>query len=569
MTLNGSKILALFGLFFITLLTGTFWTLAIASPSQNLQVGVAQGPTGRTNIQTLANFEDGILYTSSNPNAEGYGFAKDSNFTISLANCGPGNSTKCLRVHNANGYYPVSWKYKHSQLWWSGPRQGLNAYNKQSIRANSHSVQIKGFDELSGASNLMNLEMGTYHKRYTPSQIATNNPESDNMHAYFQTKVDWGGAYSSGGGPWREIVWRANPTAQRSSGLHEGGYELFAGYAGFWPDFTRFYYQFLYSGAFNQPADVFIDNLIWFYENPFMAGFPHATVQHGVAGQPVTFDAILWNTHPTKSRNFHIQCSGWDNHGVSGWSERWSCGGVSIMGNSGNSVSGRSILETGQIPPGSGFAFQITVNLPNDAPINDWRRLIVNAYEDPANVPNTFSYQQPAINYGNVTANRYDLPGIGYSFKVVSTANPVSIGNPTPLNNLQVTGTGGSWADLSWLSPATAQLSDETTNDPAAATYAIRYSEHPISDDSTWDTAIPVESVPPIFGSGIPQRYSLKGLKANTQYYAAVRVYNENGVASSIESSPFQTKSADLDGGNNGTPPDLIPPSPPQGLLLQ
>ncbi len=557
--------LAVSGSIFIALLAGPTWEMANASPIQNINVGTANGPPGRTNIQTLADFENHVLHSSTNPTPEGFGFKDtDSNYQISLQNCGPGSSTKCLRIRNPNGYYKNSAAFNHSQIWWAGPRKGESAFMKETQRANSHSLWVKGFDELKGHKSEVNFDLGMYNKRRTPSIMANNNPESDNMHGYFKGHVkDWGGAHP--GGVWREILVRSNPNSQRSNKFSYLGYDAFNGYSNFWQDFTRFYYVFSYNQEFNVSADVFLDNILYFYENPFMAGFPNSMVKHGVKGQTVTFDAIVWNTHPTDTRTFLIRCGGWNNSQGTSWS-KYACGGISAIGNTGwFSVTGRSPLSTGKLAPGEGFVFHVTAEIPATAPTGGWGRINYSVNEDPSDVPNPQPYFESRSNV-NITDSRYDLPGIGYSFKVIAATSVGIPGSPPPVTNFNVTSAGGSWADLTWVSSAKSQSTDETTNDPTTAAYAIRYSNLPITNEASWRTAVPVESVSPVFGPNIPQRYSIRGLRKNTQYYAAIRVYNENGIGSPIISRQFQTISSDIDTGSGAV--GTSPPSPPHDLIL-
>jgi hypothetical protein len=169
---------------------------------------------------------------------------------------------------------------------------------------------------------------------------------------------------------------------------------------------------------------------------------------------------------------------------------------------------------------------------------------------------------------------RMDLPGVGFMFKTIVDTNPSPPGPPPAVSGLQVTGVGGSWADLAWTSPAAAQFDDEVANDSAVMAYAIRYSQTPIMDEAAWEQAVPVETVVPVFGPGIAQQYATKGLKFNTQYYAAVRTYNEDGVGSAIASVAITTKAFDIDTGSGASgenPPasgDLTPPAAPTNFRL-
>jgi hypothetical protein len=520
--------------------------------------------------------------TYTNRTSEGYGFSeKPTIFKLSTVNGGPPNSTKTLRIqklHDNSGFNYV-------QFFWAGPRSGSKGYIKEAKHANSHSVWVRGFDELTG-DRRGNMNIGGYTKQRTPKFISMNEPESHNMHNYFQIKVDWGGSP----GMWREIVVRNNPNVQRGS-QHMGGYEPFLAHTELWPDQTRLYWAFYGKGA--DANNIYMDNFIWFYENPYLAAFPQMAVRYATAGDKVTQPVIVWNTHPTATRSFLIKISGWHNSGVE-W--RGGRGKKAII----TSSSGILIKETGPIKPGEGFVFNVIYSVPltdkHGNPQKDGNRgvLLISVYQNPAQIPDPYPYQKPnpiknmlsdrfdlpgvgiaiktvvasipgrvqnfrSVLYPyqkpnpikNMLSDRFDLPGVGIATKTVVASIPGQAGTPTAVIKLRATEVGGSWVDLEWISPAKYQFPDETANDPSILAYAIRYSQDPITNNTSWNEAVPVESAPPVFGSEIPQRYSIRGLRFDTQYTAAVRTYNEKGVGSIISFVSFTTAVADVDMGKS------------------
>ena len=113
---------------------------------------------------------------------------------------------------------------------------------------------------------------------------------------------------------------------------------------------------------------------------------------------------------------------------------------------------------------------------------------------------------------------------------------------------------------------------DETSDDPEATAYAIRFSQTPITNETAWNQATPAETVPPVFGPNIRQEYTLRGLNSNMNYYVAIRVYNENHLGGPISSIQITTKEKDTDSGtgvSTQNSPDNIPPTPPTNLQLE
>ena len=350
------KKLSLSGFTLIALLAGPFWGLANASPFQNLQVGTANGPEGRTNIQTLFNGENGVLFSGkgeyhAQKSPDGFYFSDDQGpqagkYDLSIDNCGPGTSTKCLRIDQLTGSYQDHSAWKFAQFYWSGPRSGITGFVQEAKRANSHGIWVKGFDELLG-DNRQNLVFGTYHKRRTPTILDMSNPESDNMHFYWATKENWGGTP----GVWREIVWRENPTTQRSDAVLPG-YDGALEHASLNRDLTRFYYQFDCGSDQCGPNTIYMDNLIFFYENPFIAMYPQTFTIHAKPGQTVQHQVIVWNTHPTETRSFSIKIGGWKTASGTDW----------LVKNPGTTVS---TDQTGPLAPGQGFVFTIYFTVPS------------------------------------------------------------------------------------------------------------------------------------------------------------------------------------------------------------
>ena len=114
----------------------------------------------------------------------------------------------------------------------------------------------------------------------------------------------------------------------------------------------------------------------------------------------------------------------------------------------------------------------------------------------------------------------------------------------------------------------------EQSDDPRVAAYQVRYSQTPITDEWSWDRSVPVESISQVWGENIPQTFSIRGLKTSTSYHAAVRVYNETGIAGPLATTSFTTNNQDVDSGtaSSGTGSnnsDTVPPNTPTNLNVQ
>lgn len=534
----------------------------VTDPTQNTTVGTARGPEGRTNIQTSADFENHPLYTTTSTDEQGYGFgltglpenAIAADFhTMSLAQCGPEGSTTCLEIDQYGGPYHgprAGGTERFFYLnWYSKYRKGENGYISQARRANNHSFWIRGYDEINTDPSHFNLDVSGHAKRRTPSTLVSNAKETDNMHNYYQGVLDWGGSQAAGGGAWREIVFGEYFQHQRSE-IHKAGYHAFLDRGYLWPDHTRLAYSVHASEPDAPLGKVYLDNFTWFYQNPFLSGFPQQSTQRTLLGEASEHELIIWNTHPTKTRSFILAPSGhFRTSTYASDTINWYHAEMDVV-----DASGVSIRETGPLAPGEGYVFYVRQQLPpvnvHGNPISEdvMAMALVSAFEDPTQVADPMPYLR--VNAGKVMEgnDRFDVPGVGFVLKTYfSNATSTDAGPAPALSGFQVNARGGSWADLSWLSPAVSQDDNERSTGPAAMAYAVRYSLQPIVNEADWEAATPVEGAPPVFGPGIPQHYALAGLNTNTTYHVAARVYNEAHQGGPIATLSFTTLAQDVD----------------------
>ena len=222
-------------------------------------------------------------------------------------------------------------------------------------------------------------------------------------------------------------------------------------------------------------------------------------------------------------------------------------------------AQGRAIDETGPLSPGSGFLIRASLTVPpedhrgHQPQPGEKAVMLLSVFQDPREVPDPTPHMTMNTYFTDIRP-RYDMPGVGFALKtIVSDSSQGVVPSPPAVNDLKVVETGGSWVDLTWTSVATHALGDETGDDRSAMAYALRYSHSPITDESSWSSAVSVESVPAVLGPGNLQQYSLKGLNFETSYYTAIRAYNEDYIAGEIESVSFTTKPFDIDVGTGLT----------------
>ncbi len=567
---------------------GALWLMAAMAHADiltNTTVGTANGPEGATNVQTLATWENHPLHLLANPQADGhYWDPRWTTLTLELQNCGPGASTKCLAVkQNPDAVGTTAWDLA-PYVYYTGDRQGQNVYIAEGYRANTYVMWSKGFSYPYTFDQRNNLEVPGFHKRRTPDTLTLNSSETDNLHYYstfFQdfyteepvTATDPPPAETSP--VWRKTTLGPLTRHQRGeSGVW--GYEMYNEITpGQYADQTRFYTHFRYDpnwdGGGGPPytpdndyrGTAYLDDLSYNYTNPFMAVWPPVSVQHVQVGTTARHDAIVYNTHPTKTRNFIFESSG-----------RKRSNGVCFQTNFlvVKNLADVTVTETGDLAPGQGFRFYVEQDVPvmstcpipsSHPPIATGHRALtlLSIYEDPADVVDDEPWNHSPTQW-SVANGRYNVPGVGFTAKTVLSTTPVVVPAAPAISDMTITGTGGSWIDVRWTSPATSTFYSEISDDPAVMAYQMRYSTSPITNEATWDAATPVETITPVFGPGNPQNFTVKGLAFNTQYYVAARTYNEDYVGGAMSFVTTTTLSADTDTGNGapgGAPSNLAP----------
>ena len=115
----------------------------------------------------------------------------------------------------------------------------------------------------------------------------------------------------------------------------------------------------------------------------------------------------------------------------------------------------------------------------------------------------------------------------------MTIAEPDSI-PPSPISDLSVITTGGSWAALSW----TATGDDTSTG--TAAYYDVRYSLSPI-DSVNFNSATQAVGEPDPKPAGSPDTFVVSGLDFSTTLYFAIKAFDEWGNASGVSNSPWGT----------------------------
>lgn len=100
---------------------------------------------------------------------------------------------------------------------------------------------------------------------------------------------------------------------------------------------------------------------------------------------------------------------------------------------------------------------------------------------------------------------------------------------PSPVTDLRLVLGRSNSAIMSWTSPERIQDSEQIT-------YDFRYSNMAMSSSEDWNSAIRITDLSSPADAGIVESYTINGLKANRNYYAAMRVLGENGKLSEFSS---------------------------------
>ncbi len=487
--------------------TGHTESLVALGPAfLNDRVGTGDGPTGRTDRWSV-DFEDGELPSTEQPGPNG-SFAQQSPDTaLSVVSGGPPGSTKCLRIEQQRGGYPVNGRSGFASLTWMLP-DGTNVDR----RANALSVKVGADAE--AAPEVMQMGARVY--------LGGDRDAERAVRTVFESPLDLEA------GRWRETVARINPSAV-DAGTRPGGYDVLLDRAELLPHADAVYWQFLCDERPVGPGSVYLDELEWYYRNPFIASFPHVSVRWARPGQTVVHPTIIWNTHRSRARNLQIRGRGWRVSLGATWK-----GAETKIVDEGD----REVTETGTLDPGRGVVVLLEFTVPatglDGSPLADGDESVfhIDVYEDPT-----------------LSADADDARRVSVAFKTVVTLDaetPPAI-TPPAVADLTVSTRGDSWADLAWTCPV-----DRTTT----LAYAIRYSHEPIADEASWERAVPVESVPAVAGQSATQLFTLRGLSSETEYFAAIRSVNSEGEGSELASVQFTTTAED------GPPPvDDEPPA--------
>jgi hypothetical protein len=512
-----------------------------SSPFENLRVGTADGPEGRTDVQVAADFEDGQLGPNAALAQVGFRFDPSQDFALELGSGGPGASAHCMKLRGTPGAEPdgAGGAVGLATLSLSGPKGGESPGLPAARRANSHSVRVQARSEA--------FLQGEYNLRITgrlPLSGAAADAESPAAEPCFDIQADWGGT-------WREILVRDNPSSDLGD-VHRGGYSALLDLGDLWPGLDDVRWEFVATSSALGEEGILLDDFVWFYENPFLASFPQVSVRWAQPGMRAVHPVVVWNTHPARSRSFLIRAGGWRHQRAEWWGDA-----VAIT-----DMDGQPIDRTGPLGPGQGFRFDVAFDVPetrqDGAPHEDGDSgtLLLSVFEDPADVRDLTPHERVRLDHHDFRSS-YDMPGVGVVLRTLVHTGPdlPAVAPPPAVTELAVLTVGATWADLAWRSP------DESR---AALAYAVRVSAAPIHDETSWNAAVPVEGMPPVLGARV-QNFSLRGLRSGMLHHAAVRVYNETGEGSEFASMSFITAGAPFgdDGSDDEDEPSTDGNSPP------
>jgi hypothetical protein len=125
------------------------------------------------------------------------------------------------------------------------------------------------------------------------------------------------------------------------------------------------------------------------------------------------------------------------------------------------------------------------------------------------------------------------VPNVAADNFVVDVVLP---GPPTAVTNLAVGSPDWYKIDLTWTAPSAVPTA-------TVASYDLRYSTSPITDDASFAAATPAPSLPAPEAPGSAESYTLTGLTPSTTYYFAIKSTDAGGVVGPLSNVPSATTS--------------------------
>ena len=503
---------------------------------RNERVGTAGGPVGATGRTTVADFEDGALPTLDEPTAVGSFVEQSRDTELRIAPGGPGSSTRCLEIEQRRGSYAEDGLAKFASLTWMLPDE-----QDPGRHANVLQFWIRGERDSQGRAP-ETIQMGAR------SYLGDGTPDSDrSVRTVFEKSVEFASE------EWSSIAVRIDSSLQTQA-ARSGGYDLALQRPSILPNSDAVYWQLLAGENSVRTSSVFLDELEWFYANPKIATHPHVSVRWAEADETVRHPVMVWNTHPTRTRNLQIRGRGWRRSLGADW-----------KGNDTRVLDSnlREVSETGPLAPSAAFLLWVELGVPETnfvgTPIAEGAESVyqIDVFEDENDIVEAAVREagNAAMIGGDerLSSSQRVSAVIRTLFTSDKSRHPEA--SARPVNDLEVADRGSSWAELRWTSP----LSGDST-----LSYALRYSTEPITDETSWNSATPVEGLPPLFDAGDLQHYSLRGLNPNAGYHVGLRTYDADGNGSSVARAELRTLSAETDNvGEPGTPPSSETPRVP------
>ena len=103
---------------------------------------------------------------------------------------------------------------------------------------------------------------------------------------------------------------------------------------------------------------------------------------------------------------------------------------------------------------------------------------------------------------------------------------------PAQIDDLAAGNPSNSTIDLTWTAPG------DDGDQGTATYYDIRFISDNIVTEENWDTAQRVTGEPAPTEAGIAQSFTVRGLNSDTEYYFAIKAYDNGGNPSPISNSP-------------------------------
>jgi hypothetical protein len=144
------------------------------------------------------------------------------------------------------------------------------------------------------------------------------------------------------------------------------------------------------------------------------------------------------------------------------------------------------------------------------------------------------TWTSPTFTNGIHNLEFVHVNGAGVNIDAIQVYTSQDSAAPGAITNLATaSGTNSGTVDLTWTAPG------DDNNSGTAASYLVRYSTTPITDEAAWNASTPVASgIPAPSPAGSAETMTVTGLAPGTAYFFSVRAQDEGANLGGLSNSP-------------------------------